>query len=328
MAQSSHHGLDFGIDGGYNFSTNNGGGFLSTELSVGKRFNENFYWGMGTGLYIPTSGGDIMIPITTDVKVYMPLSSSNITPYIGLKSGYVINPAGDAIIVQLMPGMILPLSRCIDFNIGAGYMHSIPTKGGNGNGAVAIRAGINLHNTNLGKGRPLHESASNAFQVTLEAGGFMVANDDNFEYGGANVVVSYKVTPLLQAGVGIGYNVYSCPLTYNDGDSYSNVDDGFLGVFVRGQYRLTDRRLSPVIACDLGMRFMNGFYQDADINCKRMYVAPAVGLSIRSSQNSYVDLKVGYNMSAKLSGTLWSHECEGSLSSPFVQIGFTRTIAK
>lgn len=90
-----HRGLDFNIDLGYNVPTKSGGdGNLSAELSLGKRFSRSFYWGLGAGVYIPTGGGNVQIPITTEAKMFFPLKSK-LTPFVSLKGGYIINTASD-----------------------------------------------------------------------------------------------------------------------------------------------------------------------------------------------------------------------------------------
>ena len=352
LQASAHRGLDFSIDLGYNINTKGGGGSLAAELELGKRFSKSFYWGIGGGAYIPTGDGDPIIPITTDFKAFMPMSNSRITPFVGLKAGYVLNTASDQtvdsgnsrtkvkmpdyIMVQIMPGVQFPLSGSVDFNFGAGYTHFIPASGGDGFGAIAIRAGFGFHRSlTAGKHekKPLLGSASNALQLTVEAGGFPLGSGDYFGYGGGDIVLSYKLTPTLMFGVGAGYNLFDCGAVWQSGDvSYEDFEGNFIRAFVRGQYRLTDRRFSPFVSCDLGFRFLDNagiFSEEGDCSTKRLYVAPAVGLSVRSSRNSYIDLKVGYDMSSKFSATINDRKYESAPQScPFIQLGFTRTFAK
>lgn len=134
-------------------------------------------------------------------------------------------------------------------------------------------------------------------------------------------------------GVGAGYNLFRCGAEYKSGEIiYEDFEGNFFRAFARGQYRLTDRRFSPFVSCDLGFRFLNNagiFSEEGDCSTKRLYVAPAVGLSVRSSRNSYIDLKVGYDMSSKFSATINDRKYEsGPQSCPFIQLGFTRTFAK
>lgn len=350
MQASAHRGLDFSADLGYNINTKGGGGSLAAELELGKRFSKSFYWGIGGGAYIPTGDGDPIIPITTDFKAFMPMSNSRITPFVGLKAGYVLNTASDQtvssgrysqtvempdyIMVQIMPGVQFPLSGGVDFNFGAGYTHFIPASGSGSYGAVAIRAGFGFHKNPNKPKQPLLPSHSNALQLTVEAGGFPLGDGDYFGYGGGDIVLSYKLTPTLMFGVGAGYNLFDCGVEDHYGDDvyYDDFEGNFVRAFVRGQYRLTDRRFSPFVSCDLGFRFLDKagkFSEEGDCSTKRLYVAPAVGLSVRSSRNSYIDLKVGYDMSSKFSATINDRKYESAPQScPFIQLGFTRTFAK
>jgi len=96
--EGRHRGLDFSVDAGYHIATKGGGGSISAEIGIGKRFNKNFYWGIGTGAFIPTSDGDPSIPLTFDFKVYFPLKSTSLT----LGGLFVLD-------MFLIPLVILPL---------------------------------------------------------------------------------------------------------------------------------------------------------------------------------------------------------------------------
>ena len=97
MTGGGHKGLDFGINTGYEFLTgDNNSGEIPVEISLGKRFNKNFYWGISSGAIIQTEEeGSVLIPITTDFKVLFPLSSSTLTPGVLLRAGYIINTKED-----------------------------------------------------------------------------------------------------------------------------------------------------------------------------------------------------------------------------------------
>ena len=163
---AGHRGLDFDIDFGYNIPTKSGiDGTLAVGLNFGKRFSKNFYWGIGASTYIPTktpSSKELLIPITTEVKLYFPITNTKITPYVSLKGGYVINTNDDIRryvnrknliikksnfgLIQIMPGLSFPLSGCIDFNLAAGYTHLFAVSGDSDDwGAIAIRAGFSFH---------------------------------------------------------------------------------------------------------------------------------------------------------------------------------------
>lgn len=403
LQASGHRGLDLSVDLGYNINTKGGGGSLAAELELGKRFSKSFYWGIGGGAYIPTGDGDPIIPITTDFKAFMPMSNSRITPFVGLKAGYVLNTAGDVtvgsgrysqtvkandfIMVQIMPGIQFPLSGGVDFNFGAGYTHFIPTSGSGSYGAIAIRAGFGFHKSNIRKAKlPPIPTRDKGFQVTLEGGKMGLGGTYDGFLG--NVVLSYKLNPNLSIGIGGGVdatdikddegwhgetNVSAWHGTgYTSGtdshyDETEEIDVSALAIkaFLRAQYRLSDKRFSPFVSCDAGFRFYdwdgnslrNPRYGsndlgEVDIPSTSLFVAPAVGLSLRTFNNSYLELKAGLSYSPGLrEGTLDYHRTESrwirnsygrqvtitcdydyhferkkvSLSAPYVMLSWTHT---
>ena len=77
-----HKGLDFSVNAGYDIATKGGGGAVTTELELGKRFTKNIYWGFGAGADFSTSSGSgISVPITTNIKTFFPSESSSIVPF-------------------------------------------------------------------------------------------------------------------------------------------------------------------------------------------------------------------------------------------------------
>lgn len=383
---TGHRGFDFSVDLGYNIATKGGGGTLAAELELGKRFNKNLYLGIGSGIHIATGDGDPLIPITTNLKVFMPGSSSKIVPFVGLKTGYVINTAGDIsegtgknritvempdfIMIQIMPGIQFPLSKTIDFNCGAGYMHFIPVSGSGGGGYIAIRAGIGFHKSSIKK-RPPVPTRDKGFQVTFEGGKIGSGSD---EYSGVlgNFVLSYKMNPNLSFGIGGGVdkvdtkvedgiyeNLVRTSRGWKDYYNYTystDVSISAIKAFVRGQYRLTDKRLSPFASCDVGLRFysydgsINGWgdnqslsYRDEALGnapSSALFISPAVGMSLRTFNNSYLELKAGYSLSSGMGSKEAEYEYSNSVghyqstltrekigfSSPFVMLSWTHTL--
>lgn len=376
IKEGRHRGLDFNIDAGYNIATKGGGGNVSAEIGLGKRFNKNFYWGIGSGAYIPTGGGDLSIPLTSDFKLYFPLKSTSLTPGGIVRAGYVINTADDItigkgknrttveipdnIMIQIMPTLGIPLSKQVDFNLGVGYTHFIPTKGGGGSGAFSIRTGFGFHKSPIRKPqkpkKPKKPTRDKGIQTTLEGG---KVNFGSNEYNGwtSALVFTYKMNPNISLGIGASVDIVD---TYKEdalrrttvrfeneeNESYSDIDDDFctVNLFVRGLYRLTNRRLSPFVACDAGIRFYTlddyDFYwrnNDREIlgeqKEKSFFIAPAVGLSLRTTNNSYLELKAGYSLTPKYSKNgevkYDDYTSKASLnlkmSAPFITLGFTHT---
>ena len=377
-----HRGLDFTIDAGWHLATKGEGNTVSAEIGLGKRFNKNFYWGIGSGVYIPTGDdGDPQIPITSDFKVYFPLRSSSIVPGGLLRVGYVINTAGDvtvgsgryeqtvempdAVMLQVMPSMQIPVSNTVDFNLAVGYTHFFPTKGGGGNGAFSIRTGFGFHKSSIKK--PKKPIRDRGMQFTLEGGnvGFGGKMDNAWQ---GLLAFTYKLNPKLSVGIGGGYEyvhdyeksgfIEETAMRGGDVISSSTRDLSMMcihigKVFARGTYRFTDARLSPYVTCDAGMRiysFENELYGDLNMYVEDedehvgdpsmgFYAAPAVGLSLRTSNNTYLELKVGYSLvvptsekSIEYEGGYGSNETlytmtakSLNLSAPFALIGFTHT---
>jgi len=125
--------------------------------------------------------------------------------------------------------------------------------------------------------------------------------------------------------------------------------------FIRGQYRLNDNRFSPIASVDLGYRTLshnNEVYrsirmrtnqnreeydEDYEYNKSSLFVNPAIGFSLRTTNNSYFEMKLGYALYGKIDGksveyhntsyhryTLYEQK-ESKLSGAFLTIGWTHT---
>ncbi len=336
---TGHRGLDFNVDLGYDLATKGGSGSFAAELGLGKRFSKNFYAGIGAGVALPTGEGDLSIPIYADLKGYFPLKGTKIAPWAGVKLGYVISTADsytvgygryettvevpNCMMVSVMPGVQIPLSQKVDFNLGVGYTHLIPTGGGDGSGAIAIRAGFGFHKGLIKpQPKPIRDSG---FQLTLEGCGvpWGLGENDGGKYisAGFAMALGYKWSPNLSFALGYGASYHEVGYTYTEShkDNYKYEDgDESLGemhkVFLRGQYRLNDKRFSPFASLDMGLRFrvadsdiydranevIYGWYNKNEwekSSTTHFYVAPAVGFSLRTTNNSYFEMKVGYEFS-------------------------------
>lgn len=349
---SGHKGLDFNVDLGYYAATKGGGGTFAPEVGFGKRFNKNFYWGVGSGLFIPTGDGDLQIPVTSDFKMYFPLASTSIVPMGVVRLGYIFNTADDVtvgsgkkkttveapnfIMLQLMPGIQLPLSSAVDFNLAIGYTHFIPTGGGDGSGAFTVKAGFGFHNALSKTNKPIVPTRDNGIQFTIEGASVAPWNigrsDDKYSSYGGMLAVTYKMNPNISLGLGYGFECTSINL---DDGGHTEEAMPTHNMFLRGQYRLNDNRFSPIASCDLGIRKFKPNYSEDDWGGKlefgtNFFVAPAIGFSLRTTNNSYLECKVGYTISPKLSADFkpWKEEgisISGPVSAPFIKLGFTHT---
>lgn len=220
-----HRGLDFSVDAGYNIATKGSGGNISAEIGIGKRFNKNFYWGIGSGAFIPTGDGDLSIPVTSDFKVFFPMKSTSLTPGAIIRAGYVFNTADDMtvgtgkhattvempdnIMIQIMPSLDIPLSGSVDFHLAAGYTHFIPTKGGgDGGGAFSIKTGFSFHKSPVRKHKTPVPTRDRGMQITLEGGKVGFGGDEYDGYSG-DLVLTYKFNPQISLGVGFGCDIVS-----------------------------------------------------------------------------------------------------------------------
>lgn len=392
-----HKGLDFNISTGYHAGVGDfkDMGSIPVEIGLGKQFHPNLYVGLGTGAWIGTEeGSKPMIPITADAKLMFPLQSTQIKPIITVRLGYLLNTAEDVkggkvdyggyevetegysmpdfVMMEIMPGVQLPVSKTTDFLLSAGYTHGFGTKGGGGGGYFTVKAGLNFHkNPNkvkLGPKREKVPTRDKGLQFTLEGGTNFGKYDDPLGYN-ANLVCTYKLNPHFSVGGGVGYEKFK-PFTAwdNDGNYGSEGEDiqvitpgrnsgeydedyyayygdvTALNVFARGVYRITNRRFSPFVSIDAGVglysfdeAMIQGYDDMFDEPSKiRPYVSPAIGLSIRTTKNSYIEIKGGYTFvtgvkaqkSYNAEQDTYVSTAGKSLCRPFVSLGFTHTFGK
>ena len=386
-SRGGHRGLDFTVDVGYGISTQGGSGIITTGIGLGKRFTKNFYFGLGTGAYVSPDGGNPLVPVTADFKALFPVGRARIAPGGLLRMGYVFNTEGDKtfsvgsgryresfkvempnyFMLEIMPSVEIPLSSKVDFNVALGYMHLIPVGDGSdgmdGSGYFMSRVGFGFHK---GAAKPMKPVRDRGFQWGIEGGTFDVPD---FNTG---IVLSYKWNKNLSFGVGFGLD--SKCMDYDDesrhGVMTTAFSDGslqegriwaedqlyFYKFFARGTWRFLDYRISPIVSCDLGVKWMANYdyynlglggYEVGDelaeltddYSYSGFYFTPSVGVSLRTTNNFYLEAKVGYSCTAAIkekSETVNSiydgYETEFDVSLPkrkmsslFFSIGFTHT---
>ena len=376
-----HRGLDFSINAGYNAGVGDmkGSSFLPLEIGVGKQFHPNLYIGVRSGAWVAVSDkATAQIPIMSDFKVMFPSSSEGkLKPIINARFGYLLNTEGgkeievedgeggtisaksesvDMIVMELMPGVQIPISKTADFILSAGYTHGFATKGGGGGGFFSVKTAINFHKRDTKRPpREKVETRDKGLQYTIEG----VANNRTQFGGGGNLVFTYKLNPHISIGAGGGYHAFSPYNQKSDGDDYiqyieRGVEDKLCyqsdiqmyNFFARGNYRLTDRRFSPMATMDLGVRKYNidedfygykeNLYEVLGFPSTSLYVAPAIGVSIRTTKNSYFEFKLGYNIGsnvkakkvADFENDVYASTPSKNMSYVFFSIGFTHTLGK
>ena len=376
-----HRGLDFSINAGYNAGVGDmkGSSFLPLEIGVGKQFHPNLYIGVRSGAWVAVSDkATAQIPIMSDFKVMFPSSSvGKLKPIINARFGYLLNTEGgkeievedgeggtisaksesvDMIVMELMPGVQIPISKTADFILSAGYTHGFATKGGGGGGFFSVKTAINFHKRDTKRPpREKVETRDKGLQYTIEG----VANNRTQFGGGGNLVFTYKLNPHISIGAGGGYHAFSPYKQKSDGDDYiqyieRGVEDKLCyqsdiqmyNFFARGNYRLTDRRFSPMATMDIGVRKYNidedfygykeNLYEVLGFPSTSLYVAPAIGVSIRTTKNSYFEFKLGYNIGsnvkakkvADFENDVYASTPSKNMSYGFFSIGFTHTLGK
>lgn len=358
--QEGHKGLEFGIDMGYNFATKGGDGAPFIGFTLGKKFNKNFYWGIGADVNLPTGDANLMLPLTTDFRVFLPINGTNITPYLQFSTGYVFNFADDFEIkvgrhsekfimpnfipIQVLPSVQIPLSGRVDFNFGIGYTHYIPVGGSSGykaNGAVTLAAKFGFHK-GPHKSKPIVETRDRGFQLTVEQQDVTPWNFDQknkYSAMGAAIVLGYKWNKNISFGLGYAGGYYTSH-AFDERernryyyDNYCSIKGAQHKVFLRGTYRLNDNKFSPIGSVDFGTRiYKDGGYHeemfDGITPQKGIFLTPAIGADLRTTNNSYLTFKIGYEIAPafkkKEFGDFASFK-RHSMSGLFLSLGWTHT---
>ena len=377
-----HRGLDFSISAGYNAGVGDmkGSTFLPLEFGLGKQFHPNLYVGMRSGAWVAISDkATAQIPIMSDFKVMFPgATEGKLKPIINARLGYLLNIEGnkeieaddgmggtisetaesfDMIVMEIMPGVQIPLSKTTDFILSAGYTHGFATKSGGGSGGYfSVKTAFNFHKraTKIKKApREIVDTRDKGLQLTIEG---ELNNRERLGAGG-NLVLTYKINPHFSAGLGGGFHGFT-PFD-EDGEDIQYVENTreyqypyqgsplMYTFFARGNYRLLDTRLSPIGTIDIGMRkykWEDEEYEPYGYKLREylkapgtsFFVAPAIGASLRTTNNSYLELKVGYNIASNLKAQkavdfekdVYYSTKSKSMSYGFISIGFTHTFGK
>ena len=382
-----HRGLDFSISAGYNAGVGDSkeSTFLPLEIGLGKQFHPNLYVGMRSGAWVAISDkASAQIPVMSDFKVMFPgATEGKLKPIINARLGYLLNIEGDKeieandgmggtisttiksfdmIVMEIMPGIQIPLSKTTDFILSAGYTHGFATKSGGGSGGYfSVKTAFNFHKRDTKKVKAPREKVDTrdkGLQLTIEG----ELNNRERRRGGGNLVLTYKINPHISVGLGGGFHVFS-PFNEDGEDiQYANKYYSYLSetqyayygspqmytFFARGNYRLLDKRLSPIGTIDLGMRKYKwvdnydnepyGYELKEYLKAPgtSFFVAPAIGASLRTTKKSYLELKVGYNIASNIKAQkygdfendVYYSTKSKSMSYGFISIGFTHTFGK
>lgn len=291
-----HRGLDLNIELGPDFSLQKGGGTsFAAKLDVGKKFNKNFYFGVGGG--IMTGGGSSSYPVFGTLRTYLPSAKTKIIPTAAIRGGYIFN--ADCPFVSVAPGVLFPISNCIDLSAGVEYTASF-MDGATGHG-LGVNVGLSLHKSANSVKKTWAQTREHGLQYVIEGGG-KLQNDESY---GLDILAMYKMNTNLSFGAGIGCGWASYP--YEGGDNHwgmFSLEGELADVFVRGKYNLSGNKVSPFVSVDLGTHLLFGdayedsTYEPADVNKFMLFVTPAVGVSFQMAGNSWLDVKAGYEISS------------------------------
>ncbi len=329
-----HRGIDVELRGSYLYGMGDskGYGMFAAELAIGKRLSNSFYFGLVGGVWSSTGdGSDPVLPLMIETQAYTRLTKKlRLTAGLGL--GYGINTAADIhvphshdvihmpnyLLWSLHGGMQIAAMRQVDISLGAMMGVMVPVGGDvNGEGSVYIgpRIALNFHRGEQHARKPIRDSG---MQLTVEG---EMDNSEQFTGLGPAMAVTYKWDPHLSFGLGGGYShswsdsddAYTEQVHFSGNkvgggySPYADVEHDSFHFFARGQWRLTDKRLSPVASLDMGLRHYS-ISQDIGLTSKKNshtlpYAKPQVGLSLRLlSNNIYLEGKVGYQLAAGIDG--------------------------
>ncbi len=239
------------------------------------------------------------------------------------------------IMIQAMPTVDIALSKSVDFILGIGYTHYVPTKDNfDSFGAVTLKTAFNFHKSTQPDNKPKEPTRDRGMEISGNLG--MKYGFDNPISLMGDLALMYKWNPNISFGIGGGYEYLQL---FFGGPEDDNVP--LLNVtkfFVRGEYRLNDNRISPFAAVDLGVNNYSiqedeDLYDNTKVDKSAIFVSPAVGLSFRTTNNSYFKFKLGYNIAPKVQLKEYASEYSDpniekwGVSSLFLNIGYTHTFS-
>lgn len=288
------------VEPGFMVDLKGGGTAISMTAGVGSWLDKNFYLGLHTGAFIGLNkGSETTIPLMA--RAEFKFNGNRAAGFsLPFDVGYVFN--SESVMVDVIPTYTLPLCDWSDLKVGLGYMLGISTQGGQLGHNLGVRFGWQINTNNLPKRR--QPTRNSGLQYTIEVGMMRQLNDhsdwkDSWVAVAGGLAITYKWNPNLAFGV-----VYR---RENDNNTFA----------LRGNYRLSDKKGSWLGSVDLGLTSMRYVQEGTSL-----FIAPAVGYSLRASGNSYFDFKAGYRIAT-------AHEddwgCTSKQNGLFLTISWTHT---
>lgn len=303
-----------------------GGVSFCADAGFGRRFNNNFYWGMNVGGAFASDYK--AFSFGTTARAYFPLNSP-MDYYVDVYAGTETDFDNWRFCARLMPGIQIPLSPSVDFRFSTGYMGRF---GEISLSYLALGASFAFHG--FTQGFASSEGGSNRLETAkapkpeeppLESGLQFGIEATGIRQILPTLTLGYKVNSHLTLSLGASLGIWesfdildniertftssftnkSANLNFST-EIYQRLQDENFRFFLRGVYRLTDNKFSPMVGLDLGVKEVNYLAYD---NVSNMYgvsifkesstlalsVSPALGVSWRMASNSYLELKAGWN---------------------------------
>ena len=225
-----------------------------------------------------------------------------------------------------MPGIQIPIGDKIDFNLNLGYACSVVLNGGGVGHSFIANIGLGFHKPLTKKERPVLPIREQGFQLTTELNAY------SFPGGGFTILPGYKWNSHFSLALGLGINMttedaFEKTIIGNHGNQYLSTGGAIIQTFLRGQYNYSERKVSPLASIDVGFRHYSWF-DDEEISGGRFYIAPAIGLSVKSASNAFWSFKIGYDLTTRLKQPYNNGEDKkitASAGGVFFKVGWTQT---
>lgn len=291
---------EFSFNVGYDIGLQGASNCLSFQPEFGKHFTNQFYLGIGTGLFADDHFNSFNIPLFLRTEIDFPMSKC--TPYISLQGGYDFN-IGDSYTgagrINPSIGLKVPVGKNVDFNLGFGYTRTIYS--GGGTNLLGFKAGLSFNSNGRGF---VHFLKTLDYSVELETHTPFTTSEEYYSSNSYTSELKTKgmigvrlsaLAPLpvknLYAGLSLGVGRATEKETYvskyvNDTYTQSGV---YGNVMARVKYKVKQLTLKekfyPFAQVDLGM----------DCMCEPIFsVQPAVGVSYQTKGKQSIDVSVGY----------------------------------
>lgn len=289
---------EFSFNVGYDIGLQGASNCLSFQPEFGKHFTNQFYLGIGTGLFADDHFNSFNIPLFLRTEIDFPMSKC--TPYISLQGGYDFNIGDDytgAGRINPSVGVKVPVGRNVDFNLGFGYTRTIYS--GAGTNLLGFKAGLSFNSNGRGF---VHFLKTLDYSVELETHTPVtnseyhsdIFNSESKAKGMIGVRLS-ALAPLpvknLYAGLSLGVGRFTEKTRHfsSYGDKTYTESGVYGNVMARVKYKVKQLTLKekfyPFAQVDLGMDCL---YEPI------FSVQPAVGFSYETKGKQSIDVSVGY----------------------------------